>query len=203
MPVRTLALWWHLLCVDTCLVRTTVLWGQLPCEDTYPCQDISEILRGPIWKIDGISFRPQLSALNPISPCPWPWSFDTRGHFKGEDKVPQEELFLNEVISCPTEENNNIKGGLCSSLCAFVNVCVRGHLYCYICHITLCFTPLRPKFNPWTGQRQYVWKVSSVTCRRLVVSSGYSGFLHQITDFIIIISPPWYDPGCCWGVKPQ
>ena len=22
------------------------------------------------------------------------------------------------------------------------------------------------------------------------------------TDFIII-SPPWYDPGCCWGVKPQ
>ena len=33
-------------------------------------------------------------------------------------------------------------------------------------------------------------KVSSVTCRRSVVSSGYSGFLHQITDFIIIISPP-------------
>ena len=27
--------------------------------------------------------------------------------------------------------------------------------------------------------------------------------LHQKTDFIIIISPPWYDPGCCWGVKPQ
>ena len=44
-------------------------------------------------------------------------------------------------------------------------------------------------------------KVSSVTCRRSVVSSGCSGFLHQKTDFIII-SPPWYDPGCCWGVKP-
>ena len=27
--------------------------------------------------------------------------------------------------------------------------------------------------------------------------------LHQKTDFFIIISPPWYDPGCCWGVKPQ
>ena len=27
--------------------------------------------------------------------------------------------------------------------------------------------------------------------------------IHQKTDFIIIISPPWYDPGCCWGVKPQ
>ena len=38
---------------------------------------------------------------------------------------------------------------------------------------------------------------------RSVVSSGYSGFLHQKTDFIIIISPPWYDPGCSWGVKPQ
>ena len=47
-----------------------------------------------------------------------------------------------------------------------------------------------------------VWKVSSVTCRRSMVSSGYSGFLHQKTDFIII-SPPWYDPGCCWGLKPQ
>ena len=35
------------------------------------------------------------------------------------------------------------------------------------------------------------------------VSSGYSGFLRQKTDFIVIISPPWYDPGCCWGVKPQ
>ena len=67
---------------------------------------------------------------------------------------------------------------------------------------SLCFTSLRPKFNPRTGQRPYVWKVSSVTCRRSVVSSGYSGFLHQKTDFIII-SPPWYDPGCCWGVKPQ
>ena len=44
---------------------------------------------------------------------------------------------------------------------------------------------------------------SPVTCRRSVVSSGYSGFLHQKTDFIIIISPSWYDPGCCWGVKPQ
>ena len=44
-------------------------------------------------------------------------------------------------------------------------------------------------------------KVSSVTCRWSVVSSGCSGFLHQKTDFIII-SPPWYDPGCCWGVKP-
>ena len=30
-----------------------------------------------------------------------------------------------------------------------------------------------------THQRPYVWKVSSVTCRRSVVSSGYSGFLHQ------------------------
>ena len=68
---------------------------------------------------------------------------------------------------------------------------------------SLCFTPLRPKFNPRTGQRPHVWKVSSVTCRRSVVSSGYSGFLHQKTDFIIIISPPWYDPGCCGGVKPQ
>ena len=58
------------------------------------------------------------------------------------------------------------------------------------CLSSLCFTPLRPKFNPRTGQRPYVWKVSSVTCRRSVVSSGYSGFLHQITDFIIIISPP-------------
>ena len=29
-----------------------------------------------------------------------------------------------------------------------------------------------------------------VTCRRSVISSGYSGFLHQKTDFIIIISPP-------------
>ena len=29
---------------------------------------------------------------------------------------------------------------------------------------------------------------------------GESG--HQkTTDFIIIISPPWYDPGCCWGVR--
>ena len=63
---------------------------------------------------------------------------------------------------------------------------------------SLCFTPLRPKFNP----RPYVWKGSSVTCCRSVVSSGYSGFLHQKTAFIII-SPPWYDPGCCWGVKPQ
>ena len=45
--------------------------------------------------------------------------------------------------------------------------------------------------------------VSSVTCRRSVVFSRYSGFLHQKTDFIIIISPPWYDPGCCWGVKLQ
>ena len=35
-----------------------------------------------------------------------------------------------------------------------------------------------------------VSSVSSVTCRRSVVSSGYSGFLHQITNFIIIISPP-------------
>ena len=34
------------------------------------------------------------------------------------------------------------------------------------------------------------------TCRRSVVSCGYSGFLHQKTDFIII-SPPLYDPGCC------
>ena len=43
-----------------------------------------------------------------------------------------------------------------------------------------CFTlMLRPKFNPRTGQRPYVWTVSSVTCRRSVVSSGYSGFLHQ------------------------
>ena len=50
--------------------------------------------------------------------------------------------------------------------------------------------------------RPYVWKVSSVTCRRSVVSSGCSGFLHQKTDFTII-SPPWYDPGCSWGVKPQ
>ena len=68
---------------------------------------------------------------------------------------------------------------------------------------SLCFTPLRPKFNPRTGQRPYVWKVSSVLSRRSVVSSGYSGFLHQKTDFIIIISPPSYDPGCCWDVKPQ
>ena len=36
-----------------------------------------------------------------------------------------------------------------------------------------------------------------------MVSSGYSGFLHQKTDFIIIISPPWYDPGCCWGFNPN
>ena len=61
---------------------------------------------------------------------------------------------------------------------------------------------LHKQFNPRTGQRPYVWKVSSVTCRRSVVSSGYSGFLHQKTDFITI-SPPWYDPGCCWGVNPQ
>ena len=67
---------------------------------------------------------------------------------------------------------------------------------------SLCFTPLRPKFNPRTGQRPYVWEVSSVTCRMSVVSSGYSGFLHHKTDFIII-SPPGYGPGCCWGVKPQ
>ena len=46
-------------------------------------------------------------------------------------------------------------------------------------------------------------RASPSHCRRSVVSSGYSGFLHQKTDFIIIIWPPWYDPGCCWGVKPQ
>ena len=40
----------------------------------------------------------------------------------------------------------------------------------------------------------------SVTCRS-VVSSGYSGFLHQSNwHFSIIISPPRYDPGCCWGM---
>ena len=33
-------------------------------------------------------------------------------------------------------------------------------------------------------------KVCQWWCRRSLVSSGYSGFLHQITDFIIIISPP-------------
>ena len=43
-------------------------------------------------------------------------------------------------------------------------------------------------------------KLISNTDIRLI-SSGCSGFLHQKTDFIII-SPPWYDPGCCWGVKP-
>ena len=76
--------------------------------------------------------------------------------------------------------------------------------------ITLCLIMLRlffsfTNFSYRTGQRPYVWTVSSVTCRRRrsVVSSGFSGFLHQKTDFIIIISPPWYDPGCCWGVKPQ
>ena len=49
------------------------------------------------------------------------------------------------------------------------------------CLSSLCFTMLwlRPKFNPRIGQRPSVWKVSSVTCRRSVVSSGYSGFLHQ------------------------
>ena len=46
-------------------------------------------------------------------------------------------------------------------------------------------------------------RIESIICRRSVVSSGYSGFLHQKTDYIIIISPPWYGPGCCWGVKPQ
>ena len=42
------------------------------------------------------------------------------------------------------------------------------------------------------GRDQQQWIVKSflspsVTCRRLVVSSGYSGFLHQKTDFFIII----------------
>ena len=58
-----------------------------------------------------------------------------------------------------------------------------------------------PSSIPGLGRGRMCEKVSSVTCRRSVVSSGCSGFLHQKTDFIII-SPPWYDPGCCWGVKP-
>ena len=48
------------------------------------------------------------------------------------------------------------------------------------------------------------FRIKRVTCHRSVVPSGFSGFLHQKADFIIIIiSPPWYGPGCCWGVKPQ
>ena len=58
-----------------------------------------------------------------------------------------------------------------------------------------------PSSIPGLGRGRMCENVSSVTCRRSVVSSGCSGFLHQKTDFIII-SPPWYDPGCCWGVKP-
>ena len=42
---------------------------------------------------------------------------------------------------------------------------------------------------PGLGRGRMCEKVSLVTCRRSVVSSGCSGFLHQKTDFIII-SPP-------------
>ena len=59
----------------------------------------------------------------------------------------------------------------------------------YIVQLHICHLILQPEHPEET------------TCRRSVVSSGCSGFLHQKTDFIII-SPPWYDPGCCWGVKP-
>ena len=32
---------------------------------------------------------------------------------------------------------------------------------------------------------------------------GQCGFLHQWNwHFIFVISPPWYNPGCCQGVKP-
>ena len=34
------------------------------------------------------------------------------------------------------------------------------------------------------------------------LNSRILNFCKEKTDFIII-SPPWYDPGCCWGVKPQ
>ena len=40
-----------------------------------------------------------------------------------------------------------------------------------------------------------------VICRMSVVSSGYSGFLHQWNWHFITISPHQYDPGCCWGSK--
>ena len=46
----------------------------------------------------------------------------------------------------------------------------------------------RSEFVPGTGHRpNTVWKLS-VTCRRSVVSSGYSGFLHQSNWHFIIIT---------------
>ena len=53
----------------------------------------------------------------------------------------------------------------------------------------------------------YTFPINYVTqgCRRSVVASGYSGFLHQWNwHFIIIISPPRYEPGpypnaALWG----
>ena len=36
-----------------------------------------------------------------------------------------------------------------------------------------------------------------------MISSGYSGFLHQKTDFIIIISLPWCDPAVAEALNPN
>ena len=63
-------------------------------------------------------------------------------------------------------------------------------------------------FQPGLGESWlcWLWQVLSNankwTCCRSVVSSRYSGFLHQWNwHFIIIISMPWYDPGRCWVVN--
>ena len=55
---------------------------------------------------------------------------------------------------------------------------------------TLLHTAAAQVQSPEWAEAVCVNSFISVTCRRSVVSSGYSGFLHQITDFIIIISPP-------------
>ena len=78
---------------------------------------------------------------------------------------------------------------------------IQAHYLVIVGHIH-CERDIR-EFQTWYVSQTPSSEVSSVPCRRSVVSSGYSGFLHQKTDFIIIISPPWYDPGCCWGIKPQ
>ena len=53
-----------------------------------------------------------------------------------------------------------------------------------ICQVA---THCQESMSPFTNNFSQSSLVSSVTCRRSVVSSGYSGFLHQKTDFIIMI----------------
>ena len=74
-------------------------------------------------------------------------------------------------------------------VCKLKNTTKGYHSIHPLLHLSKFVHRCGPSSIPGLGRGRMCEKVSSVTCRRSVVSSGCSGFLHQKTDFIII-SPP-------------